>query len=67
MAQGDAIGQVLGGPAIGVIGTWWSLRAALLSSAALVTPGLLMLRLAGDRSAADHTVAPGTPRPSVSP
>ena len=47
MSQGDALGQVLGGPAIGAIGTWLSLRAAIVASAALLSPALALLRLAG--------------------
>jgi DHA3 family tetracycline resistance protein-like MFS transporter len=47
VGQGDALGQVLGGPAIGAIGTWVSLRAAMVASAVLLLPGLLLLRLAG--------------------
>src|SRR5439155_3817076 len=47
VSQGDALGQVLGGPGIGAIGTWVSLRAAMLASAVLLLPGLVLLRLAG--------------------
>jgi DHA3 family tetracycline resistance protein-like MFS transporter len=47
MSQGDALGQVLGGPAIGAIGTLASLRAAIVASAALLSPALALLRLAG--------------------
>lgn len=47
VSQGDALGQVLGGPGIGAIGTWVSLRAAMLASAVLLVPGLVLLRLAG--------------------
>jgi DHA3 family tetracycline resistance protein-like MFS transporter len=50
VSQGDAFGQVLGGPAIGAIGTWFSLRAAMLASAVLLLPGLVLLRLAGGQS-----------------
>jgi MFS family permease len=47
MSQGDAIGQVLGGPAIGAVGTWFSLRTAIVASAALLCPAVALLRLAG--------------------
>jgi MFS transporter, DHA3 family, tetracycline resistance protein len=57
MSQGDAIGQVLGGPGIGAIGSLWSLRAALVGSAALVTPGLWLLHTAA-KSAASQTSKP---------
>ncbi len=39
--QLDAIGQIAGGPIIGVIGTLVSIRAALVSAAALLSPTLL--------------------------
>jgi DHA3 family tetracycline resistance protein-like MFS transporter len=38
--QMDAIGQVCGGPGVGAIGRWWSLRAAILCSASLLAPVL---------------------------
>ena len=47
ISQGDALGQVLGGPAIGAIGSWVSLRAAMLASAVLLLPGLLVINRAG--------------------
>ena len=47
MGQGDAIGQVLGGPVVGVIGNF-SLRAALAAASVLHAPVLaLLLRLRG--------------------
>ena len=39
-SHANALGQIAGGPAVGAIGTFWSLRAALLSSALLLTPVL---------------------------
>jgi DHA3 family tetracycline resistance protein-like MFS transporter len=57
VSQGDALGQVLGGPGIGAIGTWVSLRAAMLASAVLLLPGLVLLRLAGGQSAPAQPVA----------
>jgi MFS family permease len=44
IGQGDAMGQVLGGPGIGLIGSLWSVRAAILASATLLLPGALLLR-----------------------
>jgi DHA3 family tetracycline resistance protein-like MFS transporter len=41
-SQMDAIGQIAGGPPIGLIGTLASLRAALLVSAMLLVPSLLL-------------------------
>jgi hypothetical protein len=40
--QSDAIGQVVGGPGIGAIGTAFSLRAALLAGGALLLPALAL-------------------------
>ncbi len=40
--QLDAVGQIVGGPVVGVIGTLASLRAALLAAGALLTPVLLL-------------------------
>lgn len=41
-SQVDALGQIIGGPAVGLIGTIVSLRAALAASAALLSPVLLL-------------------------
>jgi MFS family permease len=57
VSQGDALGQVLGGPGIGAIGTWVSLRAAMLASAVLLLPGLVLLRLAGGQPAPAQPIA----------
>lgn len=40
--QIDAIGQIAGGPVIGVIGTLVSIRAALIAASALLSPALLL-------------------------
>ncbi len=53
MGQADAIGQVVGGPAIGAIGTAVSLQAALLTGAALQAPAV-GLTLAAGRDAPDR-------------
>ena len=58
MGQADAIGQVVGGPAIGAIGTAVSLRAALLTGAALQAPAVALVVSAG-RDAPDR-VEPGS-------
>jgi DHA3 family tetracycline resistance protein-like MFS transporter len=43
----DAFGQIAGGPAIGAIGTFVSLRAALVSAGALLAPVLPLFARAG--------------------
>jgi MFS transporter, DHA3 family, tetracycline resistance protein len=40
--QMDAIGQIVGGPIIGIIGTLVSLRAAIVSTATFLSPALLL-------------------------
>jgi hypothetical protein len=40
--QTNAIGQIAGGPAVGAIGTIFSLRAALVTAALLLTPALAL-------------------------
>lgn len=52
-SQVDALGQIAGGPAVGVIGTVVSLRAALAASAALLSPVLLLFTRAA-RGAAER-------------
>jgi len=47
MGQADAIGQVVGGPAVGAIGTAVSLQAALLTGAALQAPAVGLTLAAG--------------------
>ena len=41
-SQADAIGEVAGGPAIGVVGTVGSLRAALVATGLLLTPTIAL-------------------------
>jgi MFS family permease len=38
--QSDAVGQVVGGPGLGAVGSVWSIRAALLAGAAVLAPAL---------------------------
>ncbi len=45
-SQVDALGQIAGGPIVGLIGTVVSLRAALTASATLLSPVLLLFRRA---------------------
>ena len=56
LGQVDAIGQIAGGPAVGYIGTLVSLRAALLTTSAILSPCTLFfigaLRLDGEQSQA---------------
>jgi MFS transporter, DHA3 family, tetracycline resistance protein len=40
--QADALGQFVGGPIVGVIGTVFSLRAALTTAGAILSPALLL-------------------------
>jgi hypothetical protein len=47
MGQADSIGQIVGGPAVGAIGTAVSLRAALLTGAALQAPAVALVVSAG--------------------
>ncbi len=58
MGQADAIGQVVGGPAIGAVGTIVSLKAALLTGAAIQAPAVALVVAAG-RDAAT-TATPGS-------
>jgi hypothetical protein len=37
-SQVDAIGQVAGGPAVGLVGSWLSVQAALVASALTLSP-----------------------------
>ena len=41
-SQVDAIGQVAGGPGVGLIGSWLSVQAALVTSALTLSPVLLL-------------------------
>ena len=43
LSQGDAAGQMLGGPVIGMIGSWYSLRAAMVATGLFHAPALLLL------------------------
>ena len=54
--QVDAVGQVAGGPVVGVIGNL-SLRLAMLASATILAPALLLYRRAGRPVAPAETAA----------
>ena len=58
LSQGDAFGQMVGGPVIGAIGTWHSLRAAIVATGLLHAPTLLLLTRA--RRMLDEPATPGT-------
>jgi MFS transporter, DHA3 family, tetracycline resistance protein len=45
-SQVDAIGQITGGPVVGLIGSWFSVRAALVASAVILSPVLVLFRRA---------------------
>lgn len=62
--QADAVGQIAGGPAVGVVGTVVSLRAAIAVAGLVLSPGLLLYARAlgqGHRPelAAEATAADG--------
>jgi MFS transporter, DHA3 family, tetracycline resistance protein len=61
-SQADAIGEVAGGPAIGVIGTVGSLRAALVATGLLLTPAIPLfmraLRHGGSEPELEEAEAP---------
>jgi MFS transporter, DHA3 family, tetracycline resistance protein len=61
-SQSDAIGEVAGGPAIGVVGTLASLRAALVATGLLLTPAIALyaraLRHGGREPELDEAEAP---------
>ncbi|MBB3111900.1 hypothetical protein FHS18_003968 [Paenibacillus phyllosphaerae] len=44
MSQSDALGQFGGGPAVGWIGSTYSIRASLMAAAILMAPILLLVR-----------------------
>jgi MFS transporter, DHA3 family, tetracycline resistance protein len=47
--QADSIGQIAGGPAVGVIGTLYTVRAALLASGLMLLPASLLYGRARNR------------------
>jgi len=61
-SQSDAIGEVAGGPAIGVVGTVGSLRAALVATGLLLTPAIALyaraLRHGGSEPELEDAKAP---------
>jgi DHA3 family tetracycline resistance protein-like MFS transporter len=56
--QVDAIGQIAGGPGVGLIARSVSVLAALLTSAALLTPALYLVGRANQLPAEDDPAAP---------
>jgi DHA3 family tetracycline resistance protein-like MFS transporter len=66
--QVDALGQLIGGPLVGVVATAASLRAGMVASAALLLPSLPLLVRAGRQVAAEPpSVGPGAGRPVQPP
>ena len=57
-AQMDAIGQLIGGPAVGVIANQFGLQAALVISGVLLSPVLLLYRRAYGQTTAVAAEAP---------
>lgn len=47
--QANALGQMTLGPVVGAIGTFWSLRAALVAAGLLLSPVLLLVRYTAQR------------------
>ncbi len=45
-SQTDALGQILGGPIVGAIGNLWSINAAIVAAGAILSPVLILYRLA---------------------
>jgi DHA3 family tetracycline resistance protein-like MFS transporter len=43
-SQVDAIGQIAGGPALGLIGSLFSVRAALVTSSLILSPVLVLIQ-----------------------
>jgi DHA3 family tetracycline resistance protein-like MFS transporter len=56
-AVADAFGQTAVGPAVGAVGLFWSIRAALVAAGLLLAPVLLLLAQALRRDAAAQTQA----------
>jgi MFS transporter, DHA3 family, tetracycline resistance protein len=48
--QVDALGQIIGGPPIGYIGTAFSIRAALVAVSAILSPVLLLYAYAARKT-----------------
>jgi hypothetical protein len=63
--QSNAIGQVAGGPAIGLIGTVVSLRAAMVAAGLALAPALLLYGRALRQDRSTMTV-PAEAKPSPS-
>jgi MFS transporter, DHA3 family, tetracycline resistance protein len=59
LSQGDALGQIAGGPVIGLIGTIHSLRAAMVATGLFHAPALLLLTRA--RHLLDEPAPPSAP------
>jgi DHA3 family tetracycline resistance protein-like MFS transporter len=45
-SQTNALGQILGGPIFGAIGNLWSINAAIVAAGAILSPVLILYRLA---------------------
>ncbi len=60
-SQADALGQWTGGPAIGAIGEWFGIRAALVAGAALLAPAVGLYARAVGRPAPIDVEIESTP------
>jgi hypothetical protein len=56
VGQGNALGQIAGGPAVGWIGTVRSLRAAMVVSGFLLTPAIAMFARATVKASKEQDV-----------
>jgi DHA3 family tetracycline resistance protein-like MFS transporter len=59
--QVDAFGQIAGGPLIGLIGTWFSLRAALVAAGLILLPALPLFARARGQARAEAGAAGRAP------
>ena len=56
--QVDAVGQIAGGPAVGLIARFVSVTAAITASGLLLAPALLLVRQANRRGVAEEDASP---------
>src|SRR5262249_42082754 len=61
--QVDAVGQLIGGPLVGLIATAASLRVGMVASATLLLPSLPLLARAGRQALAERRVAAPAEQP----
>jgi DHA3 family tetracycline resistance protein-like MFS transporter len=64
--QVDAIGQIAGGPGVGLIANWISVGAAITTSGLLLTPALFLIGRANRQSLAEDDASAITFEPEGS-